>query len=322
MSIHNYDRLEQYNKKNLDWFVVNWCMGNTCNYACSYCPVSLHDGSQKWQSIETVEALVHRIKRLHAGKKLFFEFTGGEVTLNKQFIDICKFCKKNDVRVGMISNGSRTVRWWQENKQYFDHVNLSFHVEYADPDHFCEVTKLICRELATHVNVMMHVERFDECLKLATRIKKIGNVSVSLQPLIHDLATDLYDYSNDQLYILHHQHEIYGNIRWQRVFDHYRGAMRAMNADGSWQDRYILPSHFVSNDTNNWDGWHCWAGVEQLIVDKMGLIWRGWCRVGGLIGHVSDLDLALPVEPVVCDVTRCHCNLDIMCSKARLPGGV
>ena len=117
-SIHDYDLLEQHDKKNIDWFVVNWCLGNTCNYACSYCPTSLHDGSRKWHSLENVKAFVGRIKAIHPTKKIYFEFTGGEVTLNKDFIAICQFCHENDVKVGFISNGSRTIRWWEENKQH------------------------------------------------------------------------------------------------------------------------------------------------------------------------------------------------------------
>ncbi len=321
-SIHDYDLLEQHDKKNIDWFVVNWCLGNTCNYACSYCPTSLHDGSRKWHSLENVKAFVGRIKAIHPTKKIYFEFTGGEVTLNKDFIAICQFCHENDVKVGFISNGSRTIRWWEENKQHFDHVMLSFHVEYADPDHFVKVVELLRFQVLTHVNVMMHPERFDECLMVASRVKALGNASIAVQPLIHDLANEMYDYPPDQRYILDHQREIFGNIKWYKKFNNfYRGSVQGTRSDGSLTP-IINPHDFINLKTNNWFGWDCWAGAEQLIVDKDGSIYRGWCKVGGLIGHIGDLDLALPTEPVHCNKHLCHCNFDIMCTKKRKEGSV
>lgn len=320
-SIHDFDRLEQYHADCLDWFVVNWCLGNTCNYACSYCPTSLHDGSEKWHSLTNIKLFVEKVKQLRHDKKIYFEFTGGEVTVNKDFIAICQFCRANDVQVGLISNGSRTIRWWETNKQYFNHVNLSFHAEYADPDHFYKVIETMRGEMAIHINVMMLPERWDDCMAAAKRFATLSDVSISLQPLIHGLADEMYDYTREQRDVFDHQHELFKDIVWHKKFDFYRGVMRATKADGTTSPP-ISPNDFISKNTNNWQGWECWAGVEQLVVDRDGSIRRGWCGVGGHIGHVGDHDLRLPVAPVVCTKDRCHCNLDIMCSKSRLPGGV
>lgn len=321
MSIHAFDRLE-HQGMHADWFVVNWCLGNTCNYACTYCPTSLHDGSKRWPPLDNVKAFIDRVRQLHPEKKLYFEFTGGEVTLNKDFIAICQHCRANDAKVGLISNGSRTLRWWNENKQHFDHVNLSFHAEFAPIDHFCEVVATLCRDVATHVNVMMHPDEthWVTCLGVARRVCVIGNASISLQPLLHDLANERYDYSAEQQYVFDHQASLF-NVHYDKPFNsYYRGSMLAMQDDKAL--RAIPPNDFISSDTNNWLGWECWTGVEQLAVDKDGTIWRGWCRVGGRLGNVHDPELVLPLTPVVCDKSRCHCNFDIMCTKRRLPGGV
>ena len=160
-SIHKYDRLEHFDPAHLEWFVVNWCLGNTCNFACSYCPTSLHDGSQRWHSTQNVKNFISKIRNYHPNKKIYFEFTGGEVTLNKDFIDICKYCTENDVKVGFISNGSRTIRWWEENKNYFDSVMLSYHSEFADQDHFVQVAEILNDEVRTHVNIMMKPEKHE-----------------------------------------------------------------------------------------------------------------------------------------------------------------
>ena len=54
---HKYFKIEHSNPIHNDWFVVNWCLGNTCNYKCSYCPSSLHDGSNRWPTLDSVKIL-------------------------------------------------------------------------------------------------------------------------------------------------------------------------------------------------------------------------------------------------------------------------
>ena len=314
--LHEYDRLEHLNPENYNWFVVNWCLGSTCNYECSYCPTNLHDGKHKWHNTQNVKDFVQKIKVVHPDKHIYFEFTGGEVTLNKDFVDICKFCTEEGVKVGFISNGSRTLRWWEENKTYFDTVLLSFHSEFADPDHFCQVVEILHEQVRVHVNVMMKSENWALCMNLANRIKEIGNCSLALQPLAHELSGELYDYSPGQHYIFSHQHKLISSqIKYTNAFEVYRGAMQTVAADGTTAAR--TAHSFINRNTNNWEGWDCFAGVEQLIVDLDGLIWRGWCRVGGPIGRIGDTGFSLPTRPVLCNSNRCHCNFDIMSTKER-----
>lgn len=313
---YKYIRLEHSNIKNADVFVVNWCLGNSCNFECSYCPEALHDGSKRWPEPEVIKNFIRKVKDSHPGKSLYFEFTGGEVTMYKHFTDICKFCADEGVKVGLISNGSRTIRYWEENKHFFDHVCLSFHPEFADEKHFIEVVKLLHNDIRTHVNIMMSPDQFDRCYAVANKIKDLGNLSMALQPLIHDFGDTLYDYDDFQKRIFDKQHElITQHIKFTKSFDYYRGAMRAVYESGESQ---VSSAHrFISHKLNNWSGWKCYAGVEQLIVDMDGSIYRGWCKVGGPLGNINDETLTLPSDPIICNKTMCHCNFDIMSTKEK-----
>jgi hypothetical protein len=162
----------------------------------------------------------------------------------------------------------------------------------------------------------MSPEKFDECQALAERVAKLDNLSLALQPLIHDFGDTLYDYTDSQKEILEKQHDLYGkNIKFTKNFDYYRGAMKAVFADG----REIVTSahRFISDKINDWSGWQCYAGIEQIIVDLSGVVYRGWCKVGEPIGHIHNPDLKLPIDPVLCNKTMCHCNFDIMCTKTK-----
>ena len=208
------------------------------------------------------------------------------------------------------------MRYWEENKQFFDHVCLSFHPEFADADHFINIVKLIHDDVRTHVNIMMSPEKFDFCYAVANKVKNITNISMALQPLIHDFGDTMFDYTPAQKNIFDKQHElIVKHIKHTKTFEYYRGAMRKVFDDDSI---HISSAHrFISEKSNDWSGWKCSAGVEQLIVDMDGSIHRGWCKVGDSIGHITDANLVLPTEPVICTKTMCHCNFDIMCTKEK-----
>jgi MoaA/NifB/PqqE/SkfB family radical SAM enzyme len=312
----NYIKLVHSNPDHESWFVVNWCLGNTCNYSCSYCPKALHDGSNRWPDPEVIKNFIRKVVEAHPTKKIYFEFTGGEVTMYKHFTEICQYCTELGVKVGLISNGSRTIRYWEENKQYFDHVCLSYHPEFADEDHFIDVVKLLHNDIRTHVNIMMSPQKFERCYKLADKVKDLGNLSMALQPLIHDFGDKLYDYTTEQLKVFDTQHELFTkHIKFTKRFDYYRGAMKTVKVDGNTQ---VSSAHrFISEKTNDWSGWKCYAGVEQLIVDMDGHFYRGWCKVGGRLGKIDDINLKLPTDPVICNKTMCHCNFDIMSTKEK-----
>lgn len=314
--IDNYVRLEHANPDHANIVNVNWCMGNTCNFECSYCPSSLHDGSKGWYDYGSVVAFCDRVLEHYAGKKVYFEFTGGEVTLWKHFPDLCKYLKEKQVKVGFISNGSRTMRWWNEIIPFVDHACLSFHPEQGEKEHFLEVVKLTSQHFRTHVNIMMKPDRFNELYEFAVKVSKIKNISIALQPLLKDFSEEIYPYDKFQQHVLDHQHMLVArNITYDRQFESYRGAMAMVTATGKRQ--VVAPQRFIGMQKNSWYGWNCWAGLEQIIVDMDGSIYRGWCRVGGRIGHILDDDINLPSSPVLCNKAKCHCNFDIMSTKER-----
>lgn len=310
----DYIKLHHANPEHKNWFVVNWCLGNTCNYECSYCPANLHDGSKKWPELENIKNFIMKVKSFVPHKKLYFEFTGGEVTVYKHFLELAEFCKSNQIKIGLISNGARTIRYWEENKHLFDHICLSYHPEHADPMHFIDVVRTVSDTITTHVNIMMAPDTFDECFAVAHMVSKIPDISLALQPLIHDFGDTLYDYTPEQNEIFADQNELF-KIRRTRPIKSYRGSMKTITSDDVEE---IKSAHqFIADKTNDWEGWHCHAGLEQLIVDMDGQVYRGWCKMGGALGRINDPNFKFPSSPVYCDKNMCHCNFDIMCTKEK-----
>lgn len=314
---NDYIRLAHRTPEHANWFVVNWCLGNTCNFECSYCPEGLHNGSVRWPELETLKRFISEVVEQVAPRKVYFEFTGGEVTLYKHFTELCQHVTSLGAKVGLISNGSRTVKWWESHKQYFDHVCLSFHPEFADPNHFLKIIELLHNDIRTHVNIMMSPEKFDYCADIANKAVELGNISFALQPLIHDFGSELYDYTPEQKDMIDRQWHYFGKrIEMTKSFEFYRGAMNKIYENGKTVNQ--APHVFINDKTNDWSGWKCYAGVEQIVIDMEGWIYRGWCKMGGWIGRIDDPNLEISKDPILCQKTMCHCNFDIMSTKEKV----
>lgn len=309
-----YLSIQHSNPDHKDWFVVNWCVANTCTYSCSYCPEDLHNGSKPWPKLEVVKAFIDKLMKTVHPRKVYFEFTGGEVTVWPHFIEVCEHATKAGAKVGLISNGSRTLRWWEEHVDTFDNVCLSFHPEHADKADFLSLVRLTSERIRTHVNVMMLPQRFNECYAFACSVIKVPNISIALQPLIVDFGSQLFDYTEAQKAVMAKQHELLvENIVHNRSWSYYRGAMKAIGEDQTTE--VISAQRFVSMGINNWNGWDCYSGVEQIVINMDGSILIGWCNVSPPIGTLDNFEL--PTLPVRCTSSMCHCNFDIMSTKVK-----
>lgn len=311
-----YHKLEHEHDFAKDTVVVNWCLMNICNYRCSYCPEYLHSGTSGWPNLHEVEAFCSNVIDHYDGKNIYFEFTGGEVTYWKDFEFLVDFLKSHqDVYVGVISNGSQKLEWWKKMRHVMDHACLSFQPEHSKREHYIALAKMINKYMRTHVNIMMHPNYFDYCIDVVQEIVvAVPNVSVALQPLSVDFKDELYKYTLTQLDIIDKQFELYGSkVKWDREWPIFRGSMRVIG-----EKELVSSAHrFISEGVNNWKGWRCHTGVEQIVIDANGQVWRGWCLEGGVIGNINKY-MELPSEPIICNRDYCHCNFDIMCTKEKL----
>ncbi len=264
--------------------------------------------------IEQAIVFCDKLIKHYKNKKIVIEFTGGETTMWKDLITLCKYLHTSGVAVSLISNGSRTTTWWQKILPYLSRVNLSFHPEHADPEHFLSIIHTLHQSVQTHVNVMMLPDQFDKCIEFTHQIVQNCFVTISTQPLLYNLNGSIFPYTEAQLKILNGD-EFKSLVSTNIQHEYYRGEMTKEFADGR-RENYSC-THFLSSFENNWRGWNCTAGLEQLVVTSKGEIFRGWCMNGGMIGTISDPEINFPNTTVFCNNTRCNCNFDILCTKYK-----
>lgn len=83
--------------------------------------------------------------------------------------------------------------------------------------------------------------------------------------------------------------------------------------DGTSEESNV--NDLLAQETNQFAGWVCWAGVQNVTIDNQGTVYRAICRVGGPLGNIYD-GFEMPDGPIVCTKKKCTCAADIQLSKA------
>jgi len=123
-----------------DLFSITWNLGPRCNFECSYCPPRLHNKVSKHADLATLILRWEDIvtKTTHRNKRYKISFTGGEVSLNPNFLPFLEWLKKEHsdsiASIGFTTNGSASKRFYNKAIQHADWISFSSHFEFANPD--------------------------------------------------------------------------------------------------------------------------------------------------------------------------------------------
>jgi organic radical activating enzyme len=288
--------------------IVQWNLGNTCNYSCEYCPSILHNGTRPWVDIALIENTLLKIKNYFPQKTMKVEFLGGEITLYKDFIPLMKFCKDNNIPNMIFTNASRTFRHWEEVLPYLDEILLTFHPNTTDKNHFENIIKL-CRQHKSkfYVHVAMPKNVFWDTASYATHLKdtypELLISSVLMMDKEHRMNYDgfYYDYSEEE-------------IKFVKKSDSSKTRFVAEYEDASVEILNI--TDIKHRHLNQFKGLHC--GTEESIsiinIDAKGIASTSLCRQKSKINiYVDELDQLF--QHHVCQKAVCENPSDIRIFK-------
>jgi len=311
----NLIRIERDTPKK--YTIVEWTLGNKCTFACSYCPDVLHDGSAGWHDHGKLTEFLDVCSDHYAvnlDRELIVQYTGGEPTVYPKFKKLVAYAKERGIAQSMISNGSRTHRFWKEVAPVFDKIHISYHAEEANPEHTIEVCRIISETTDLHVNMLMLPNRFSELLAVAARIRDVcPRTNIQLKPLQIGFGSELYPYTDTEKMILDNMHGFATNAVYESRFP--TGLLHTINANGA--KGAMVSNDLILEGSNKFEGWLCDIGIDTLNVDMRGNIHGGLCKVGGSYGNIYTGDYTLPAEPSICTKEWCTCHLDLMVSKRK-----
>ena len=126
-------------------FQVTWDTGRRCNYDCSYCPAHRHDNFSAHATLESLKNNVDFLYEyidLYMTHRKFKEvnigFTGGEPTVNPNFIPFAQYIKKQyeekysqkwNCGFALTTNGAMSKKMAQAVMENFGHATVSYHAE-------------------------------------------------------------------------------------------------------------------------------------------------------------------------------------------------
>lgn len=176
---------------NQDPFVITWDLGPRCNYDCSYCPSHRHDNFSPHASIEMLKQstdfvfeYVSVISSQRINKDFHVSFTGGEPTVNPNFIEFSKYVRsryerefkdKFNLRLDLTTNGAMSKKTAQAVIDNFDFVTVSYHAEAVEKLKNTVKDRILQFKqggISLKINVMFHARMFEECQELCNWLKE------------------------------------------------------------------------------------------------------------------------------------------------------
>lgn len=183
-------------------FAINWNLGPRCNYDCSYCPSTVHDNHSPHISFtqfkQGFDALIFKIGTNYNFK---FTFTGGEPTLNPEYIDIVDYVQQHNGRVFTNTNGTASLNKLRKLCNAGG-LHISVHTEFAQVDKLADkISQLSKEEGDCIVKYMLVPGKLQECKNFINQLPgSKGSYKINVEPLVDKNNNNkMYSYSAAEL---------------------------------------------------------------------------------------------------------------------------
>lgn len=140
---------------------LTWNLGIRCNYDCMYCPTELHDKKSPLADLDTLKQtwldFYEKTKEKNLPYKILF--TGGEVTINRNFLPLIEFIRDGNFNIGKLlihTNGSANEKYYRKLSSMVDAICFSTHSEFFDEQEFFNKVKAI-NEIMPRPEKSIHV---------------------------------------------------------------------------------------------------------------------------------------------------------------------
>lgn len=285
---------------------IQWQIGNQCNFRCDYCHGDYHDGSNPMLDHEQFLKAFNNLKNsVTSHNEVHLEFLGGEPTISRAIREIIIKCDDPRFKFDLTTNGSADLDWWKRASKNLNVVTLAWH-SVGDTQHFLNVVDLLSEHkpitaLPIVINADPWVMKWSRAVDIYTQLKHRGlNVKLKLLFANHNKGNDKYlKYSEEQFNFWAKENNI------------------------SIPEQEQKPIQWVENQLyTDYKGHLCWAGVDQIVIDYFGYVYRGWCRVGSSYGNVFDRTFKLDSNAKICTRVLCKNGFDQQAEKSEKGWGL
>ena len=231
--------------------------------------------------------------------------------------------KENDDSsvIQILTNGSRTLRWWDSNKTYLDKVVISFHNNTAKKEHIVEVVNLIKEYVAVSVQVLMDSNNFDACKEaFYFFITALPGIKVSSKKLETVLGSGKYmEYTPDQLSWMKDSGRVSREnetIKLEKKRDtDIKRVFYLKDADGNITE--TSNKEIINANLNNFKNFKCKIGMDMISIKANGNITpSSACFNDSVMGNYRlGTEIKWIHTPFTCVYDKCFCGADIEIEK-------
>lgn len=308
-------------KNTSEYITIDWILGNYCNFKCSYCFGDLNTGTSRPPKLNdqiksNILHLVNQFKDI-GKEKLFFNLAGGEPTMYHDFKQITDYLKTFG-KVGIITNGSRTTDWWENNWQSLDKVLISHHMEFADIEHTMSVIEILLDKVDLSVHVMVHDEKFEESIAVYkllhdTYYGRDMHLEIKLLRSVPGRTVEYTEFQKSQIDGLDFKVVTTSNTPIQKH--------TLLHLDNNAAP-IVFKYHFVKDSTGTFEGYTCFAPHEFLQINQYGDIGTMSCKQQftnktNIFADDFVEQFALPTDGVTCSKPSCGCMGLLVSSKKQ-----
>ena len=299
MSIVAVDREFEKDILHVDWFI-----GKRCNFDCDYCPDGLHDNYSPHYKFENTKKLIDTFLNKFAPSDIRIGFTGGEPTVNPDFLKVCEYASSKGIRLNATTNGTRTSEYYKALLNFLSHLTVSQHFGQHNIYDLHNKVKQINSDKVT-VQVMAHAQFFDQ-VKESTNYYENNNINHWVMP-VDDRRKD-----NKSFLASNYSEDYYNWLQTKLVKHQDKDSVLYFKNNES---KKVHTNEILGDKLNRFKNWICYAGVYYLNVWQDGNVYRGICGAEGTLGNANTGTFNLPSEPVKCPFDTCDCSPGIHVKK-------
>ena len=318
---------------------IQWSMGNTCNFSCDYCPSILHDGTKPWLTTEKYLDVVDKISQHYKRNNRFmhWELLGGEVTTIPGFEKIIKRIHSYNSSITIYTNGSRTLDWWEEAKEYLSGVVITYHPLTMDVQHLYDVVATLKDALVMDINIAGIGGQVEELSTVADKLRSmfidsprqtIYDVNITVKTMYkkylgsdnnHHKQETYYEYTPEEIKIMQRPGLLPNpNPEPPEDDNDAQDHPRFWSTEFMYDDiapKYVQSHQIINEGLNKFKGMKCELGFDSLNIDMNGEVISSWCGAKSF-GNITQLDnWEIPQTSTVCPFEFCNNLNDISITK-------
>lgn len=305
---------------------ITWSFTNKCNFACSYCPDHLHNGTVGFPDYDYALQFVTEVAKHH--DHVHIELLGGEPTLwPKLILFLTELKQYPNIVIELSTNGGRTTNWWKKYCKADLHLNtllgLSYHAAWCDPDLFYNNLAVLSEKHNVVANFMVDPAHFSKTYDLFMKVRDTLAVDCLFKVLRDQFhPSKLIDGYTDEML------DVIKNVPERNLYDRRQYIKSADKIQ--WPTKIIVNGErrnfqqMVIAGEHTFKGWKCGAGSKRFYIDFAGDVWPCTTIPHQVenkeiyrLGNINNKDIKILTDYIVCPVQYCPCKLDAVIDKFK-----